>query len=176
MLILGFNFAIKSNQVYCSRSQGGAQFLCPVNEVNFDEGSASVVYNKQANSERVYPFLSSRDSSLSVRNWVYRQETRKCINNQEAMMVPGTSWLMRSFVINMDCAEPDTLVLPFFQWYFISVSRLRFIVLARQAINIECTYPVKHDRPVVESFCINVNFWRAHVSTYFADVARSKTG
>ena len=120
--------------------------------------------------------LSTGDIVACVRNWVFHQETTKCINNQEAMEIPVTWWVKRSFVINMDCSERNCLDLPFFQWYFNPVFRLWFIVLAGEAISSECIYPVKHARTVVESFCITVSFWSAHVSTHFVVMAKFRTG
>ena len=158
MLILGFDFPISPRRLCCSGSQGNSQFFSPINEVGIDEGSALVVYKRLWNSERMYPFLNSRDSSLSssVRKWVYDLETRKCIINQKTRNV--TWGVKSSFVINMDYSERNSFVLSLFQWYFISVFRLRLIVKASQTISSECTYPVKHARPVVESFCNSVSF------------------
>ena len=153
----------------CSRSQGDAQFYCPVNEVGIIDGSASVMYNRLRDSEGMYPFLNSRYDSMrsSLRNWAYHQETRDPINNQETVKVPNTWWVKGSFVINMDCSERDCLILPFLQWYLVSVFRLWFFVLAGGVISSECTYPVEHARPVVESFCNIIRFWNAHMFTHF---------
>ena len=51
-----------------------------------------------------------------------------------------------------------------------------FFVLVTQTISSWCTCPVKHARSVVESFCLIVSFWGAHMSTHFAVLTKSKTG
>ena len=66
MLILGFNLAISPKRVCCSRSQSDAQFLCPVKEVGINKSSTSVVYNRLRKYERMYTFLSGRDSSRAL--------------------------------------------------------------------------------------------------------------
>ena len=158
VLVLGFNFAISPRSVCRSRSQSDAQFFCLVNEVGIIGSSSSVVYKKLRNSKKM--FFNGRDSNLSFsnRNWVNHQETRKFINNQKAMEIPVTWWVKWSPVIDMDCLEWNSLVLPFFQWYFICMFRFWFVGLASQTISSVCTYPVKHAKTVVESVCITVGF------------------
>ena len=150
-----------------------SQYFSPVNEVSIDEGSASVVYKRLKKSKKNCPFLNTRCTSLSsnVCTLVYHRETRKCINNPETMKVSITCWVTRSFVVNLVCSQRNSLEFPFFQWYFISVVGLGFVVLARRTTSNECTYPVKHARPVVESLWIIVRFWSAHMSTHFVIIS-----
>ena len=173
VLILGVNFPISPIGVCCLGSQGNFHFFSPNNEVGIDGGTALFVYNRLRNSKSLYTFLSSRDSCLSSsdRNCVCHQETRKSINNQEIIKDSGTSWVKRSFAIDKDCSERKSLVLSFFQWYFISVFKFSFIVQASQTI----THPVKHARPVAETFCYIVSFGSAHKSNHVVVVAKTKT-
>ena len=46
----------------------------------------------------------------------------------------------------------------FFQWNIIPVFRLWFVVLASQSISSECTNPINHTSPVIESFSIVIGF------------------
>ena len=168
-LFLGFNFAISPRRVCCSRFQGDVQFFCPINEVGVNEGTASFLYKRRRDSKEMFPIFTSRFTSLRscVRDRVYHQKTIKCIKNQEAKKITVTWWVKRSFVINMDCSERNGLVLPFFQWYFFPVFRLWFIVVAGEAINSDCTSPVKHARPAEHSFRIIVSFRSEPVSARF---------
>ena len=160
MLILGFNLAISSTRVCSLRSQSDSQFFCPVYEFTVNKGSTSVVHNRLRDSKRIDPILDSRDCSLStsVSNWVYHQEARKCFNDLERMKISITGLVKRFFVIYAGCAKLGSVILPIFQWYFISVLGLWFVVLASQAISSECAYLVKHTRPVNELFCIVTGF------------------
>ena len=135
------------------------------------------MHNSLRYSEGMDPFIDNRDSSLStsVSNWLYHQESRECVYNQKTTKIPITWWVKGSFVINMDCSKRDCLVLPFFQWYLVPVLRLWFVVSASKTIRSECTNPIKHARPVVESFRFTVSFRSAHVSTHLVVVSKSET-
>ena len=108
-----------------------------------------------------YTIRKREKASIITRQWRLR-------------LLGGGGGVNRSLVINMDCLERYCLVLPFFQWNLIPVFRLWFVVLASQAISSECANPVKHTRPVVESFCIVIGFWNSHVSTHFVVVSKSE--
>ena len=84
VLILGFNLAISPRRVCCLGPQSDSQFFGPVYEFSVNKGSTSVVLDGLGDSKRMDPFLDSINSSLSTsaNNWVYHQETRKCINYQ----------------------------------------------------------------------------------------------
>ena len=121
--------------------------------------------------------FSTADCSLStgVSNGVYHKEARKCLNDQETRKISITGWVKKSLVIYVGCAKRGSFILPSFQRNFISVLGLWFVALASQAISSECGYPVKHARPVVESFCSVIGFWGAHVSTHFIVLSEFET-
>ena len=159
ILILCFGFTISPRWVIFLVSWGYSQFLSPIDEIGINEGSSSVVYNKLWNSQKIYLFLDTRDSGSgsSVKKCVYHQEAKKNMINQKKRKILSTGGMKVSFVIDMGCANGNNFNLPFFQWNFICVLNLRFVVLAQNAVNSQCTNPVKHSRPVVELFCIAVH-------------------
>ena len=75
-------------------------------------------------------------------------------------------WVKRSFVINTDCSEWNSLVLPFFQRYFISVFRLGLLFW-------QVTHSVKHAGPEVESISLIASIQSAPLSAHFVVVAES---
>ena len=66
-----------------------------------------------------------------------------------------------------------TVVLSFFQWTFIPVFRFWFVKLTIRKISSECTDPVKHIGPGVESFHIVVGYRSTHLSTHSIIVSKS---
>ena len=146
--------------------------------MNFvNKGSASVVHIRLRGSKGMDPFLDSRECSLStsVSNWVYHQEAKKGLNNQEAMKVPVTWWVKRSFVIYVVCAKRGCFNLLFFQWDFIPVFGFKFVILVCEAVSSKCTNPIKQTRPVAESFCIVIGFWSTRVPALFIVLSKVET-
>ena len=90
------------------------------------------------------------------------------------MDVTSTSRVNRSFVIDVYSAKRNCILLPLFEWDFVSILRLRLVVLAGKTIGCQSTYPIKHSRPVVKSFGIGIGFGCSHVSTHFVVVSQSE--
>ena len=178
VLILCFIFTFSPKQVLCMGSYSHSDFFHAKNEVLNKEGSASVFYNRLKNLEEVIRFFNKRYCSLgaSFTHWVHHEKARDCINNQEAMKISIASHMKETLLIKMDRAEWNILVLPIFQWNFISVLWLRFAALGLKAISSQWTNPPKCSSPVVESSRIVVGFGSSHLSNHFVRVSESKTG
>ena len=77
-------------------------------------------------------------------------------------------------MINEYSAKKECFVLPFFEWDFISILRLRFVVLAIKAIGRQGTNLIKHSGAMVEPLGIGIGFSCSHVSTHCVVVSQLK--
>ena len=64
-------------------------------------------------------------------------------------------------------AEKNGFVLLFFEWNFVSMFRLRFVVVTGQAVGCQNTYPINYFGQIVEALGIGIGLGCSHVSTHF---------
>ena len=129
------------------------------------------------NSEGKYPLLncSYRDLSACVSYRINHKESRECIDDQQTVLVAIAWWVERYFVVNMYSPKGYCIVLPFFQWDFILVFWLWFVILADKTISGQGTNPVKHAEPVVKALSVSISLCRSHKTTHFIVMSKSET-